>query len=163
MRPSGSRHGNPRQPCMADSGLIDGRRHCHKGEWRDRVRCGVIRHSRRCNQQDRSGQRSWHVNPVVAQLSFGISRHARVKASAPDDVLRQERRRSMAARSFICRSRRLDPSRHYCPGRNEVADRVPLIACSTSGLGTTSIWWTGSTRPPAAHPALDPRPRPGAR
>jgi hypothetical protein len=148
---------------VADPGLIDGRRHCHKGEWRDRVRCGVIRHSRRCSQQDRSGQRSGHVNPVVAPLSFGISRHARLKASAPDGVLRQGRRTSVTARSFICQSRRLDPYRHYCPGQNEVADRVPLIACSTSRLGTTSIWWTEPARSPTTHPALDPQPRPGAR
>ena len=152
-----------KEESVADPGLIDGCRHCHKGQWRDRVRCGVIRHSRRCSQQDRSGQRSGHVNPVVAPLSFGISRHARVKAIAPDDVLRQGRRRSMAARSFICQSRRLDPSRHSCPGQNEVADRVPLIACSTSRLGTTSNWWAGPTRSSTTHRALNPRPRPGAR
>ena len=55
------------------------------------------------------------------------------------------------------------PATVLLSGQNEVADRMPLIACSTSRLGATSIWWTGSTRSPTTHPALDPRPRPGAR
>jgi [NiFe] hydrogenase diaphorase moiety large subunit len=38
----------------------------------------------------------------------------------------------MAARRFTCESRRLNPSRHRCPGRNDVADRVEAVTDDAS-------------------------------